>query len=279
MKQPGLIHRRAVLFPWRILSLLATLIVTVAAQAADASELVLARRGNLPILLTAPHGGAYAIPWVSARTGNLAVVTMDAHTLELTEALASKLKALLGNEPYLVAARFHRRYLDANRKAADAFENAKAEPHHAYYHSRIRDFVTEIRQKFPQGALLLDIHGQATDPNTLYRGTANGWTVERLLAKHGPAALIGDKSLFGVIGAKGWGVFPPNTSMGNPPEERRYSGGYTVRTYGSNNADGIDAIQLEFGANLRREPRVVDDVAEAIAVYYKTYLTTPAQKP
>lgn len=279
LKQKISPHALPTLSPSRIIVLLAALMAVAIAHAANASELMISRRGNLPILLTAPHGGSYVLPGVAARTSNLAVITTDARTLELTEALASKLKELLGHEPYVVAARFHRRYLDANRRASDAYESDKAEPYYTDYHRRIRDFVTEIRQKYPQGALLLDIHGQGSAPNTLHRGTQNGSTVEKLLAKHGPAALIGEKSVFGVFSAKGREVFPPNTHIGNPPEDKRYSGGYIVRTYGSNNADGIDAIQLEFGANMRREARVVDDVAEAIAVFYKTYLIEPAQKP
>ncbi len=263
----------------RILALFVIFTFAAGTDAAEVNELVIARPGNLPILLTAPHGGAKVIPGAAIRTGNLAVAGMDTRTLELTEALAIRLKATLGAEPYVVAARFHRRYVDANRRAGEAFDDAKAEPYYTAYHNSIRGFVAEIRQKFPDGALLLDIHGQGTDPNTLHRGTSNAWTVENLLSKHGAAALTGEKSLFGAFSARGREVFPPNTRIGNPPEDKRYNGGYTVRTYGSNNRDGIDAIQLEFGASLRKDPRVIDDLAESIAVFYRTYLNAGKQSP
>lgn len=279
VKQQSSMHGWAANSPWRVLPLLLALLIAAATHAAQVGDLIVARSGTLPILLTAPHGGTEAIPGMQNRTGNLAVVTMDARTLEFAEALAGRLKSVLGAEPYVVAARFHRRYIDVNRRANEAFEDVKAEPYYAAYHNRIRGFVSEIRQKFPRGALLLDIHGQGSDPNTLHRGTANGWTVEKLIATHGAAALIGEKSLFGVFSAKGREVFPPNTRIGNPPEDKRYNGGYTVRTYGSNNRDGIDAIQLEFGANQRKDPRVVNDLAEAISVFYKTYLNVDKRSP
>lgn len=240
------------------------------ACAADADNLVLSKRGDLPIILTAPHGGSHAV-W-GARGRTTGITGTDVHTLEFTEALAKRLGAILGAEPYVVAARFHRRYIDANRAEKEAFESAAAQPVYLAYHNQIRTFVAEIRQRFPDGALLLDIHGQGTDPDTVHRGTGNGSTVVWMVRQHGAEALLGEKSLFGVLQSKGRTVFPANTPLGNPPEDRRYNGGYTVRTYGSRNADGIDAIQLELGVNLRTTSSFVDDLAEAIAVYCRAYL-------
>ena len=63
-------------------------------------------------------------------------------------------------------------------------------------------------------------------------------------------------------------------------EARGYNGGYIVVTYGSNNAKGIDAVQMEFGTRYRVNG-VVDKSAEAagkaIAAFYSAYLkTTPS---
>lgn len=92
------------------------------------------------------------------------------------------------------------------------------------------------------------------------------------IQRHGLAALIGQKSLLGNLQSKGDEVFPPNTPLGNPPEDQRFKGGYIVATYGSNNSNGIDAIQLEIGRSIRARPTFVDDLAEVIAVFWKTYL-------
>lgn len=238
--------------------------------AADINDLIVSKAGNLPIVLTAPHGGQQVVPGARVRTDG--TMTMDTRTLEFTEALAKKLKDVLGAEPYVVAAKFHRRYIDANRSDTEAFEDANARPVYQAYHERIREFVAEVKQKFPAGALLLDIHGQGADPDTVHRGTKDGATVTRMIQAHGAEALTGEKSILGVLRLRGRAVYPPNTPLGNPPEDGRYNGGYTVRTYGSNNANGIDAIQLELGANLRTTPRFVDELAEAIAIYYRAYL-------
>ena len=71
---------------------------------------------------------------------------------------------------------------------------------------------------------------------------------------------------------KGYKVDP----KGAPDDrERRYTGGYTTRTYGSHRGSRIDAIQLEFGTHLRARSnleRMADDLARAIEIFAKAYL-------
>jgi hypothetical protein len=97
----------------------------------------------------------------------------------------------------MVIAAFHRRYIDANRSEAEAYEHLDARPHYLAYHQSARRFVSEIREQYPEGALLLDIHGQAQDPGRVHRGTNNGRSVTRLLGRYGEAALMGPNSVFG----------------------------------------------------------------------------------
>ena len=239
------------------------------ATAADAGELVIARGGTLPILLTAPHGGLEAIPGVPVRSKGTTLT--DAHTIELAEALAGHLAKALGGQPYLVSARFSRKYVDANRAEADAFESPQAKAAYDAYHAKVRDFVAQIRERYPQGGLLIDVHGQSEDPGVVHRGTRNGATVAALIQKHGPDALTGSRSILGVVQSKGYKVFPPG-AMGEALEDRRYNGGYTVHTYGSRNPGGVDAIQLEVGRDLRTDRGFIAALADGIAVFYRAYL-------
>jgi hypothetical protein len=129
-----------------------------------------------------------------------------------------------------------------------------------------------MKERFPQGALLLDVHGQSGDPGVLHRGTQNGETVAALLRKHGPEALTGPTSIFGVVQSKGFKIFPANTPIGNPLEDSRYGGGYTVQTYGSQTPNGVDALQIEVGRHLRADSAFIAALSEGIAVFYRTYL-------
>jgi N-formylglutamate amidohydrolase len=252
---------------------LATLPLASRVQCDESLALVLAEAGALPLLLTAPHGGVQAIPGIPARVQGTTV--RDAGTSELVERVAAGLHERLGRRPYVVVARFSRRFLDANRPQPEAMESPDALPVYRAYHGRIAEFVAEMKSRFPRGALLLDMHGQGRAPDTIFRGTRDGLTVRALLARHGPGALQGADSLIGLLASKGYRVDPPIGSESRR-EDRRFDGGHTVATYGSHHAGGIDAMQLEFGRHLRADARLPTDVADALVAFLSRHgmLTT-----
>jgi len=105
---------------------------------------------------------------------------------------------------------------------------------------------------------------------TVFRGTRAGLTTKALVRRHGVAAIQGERSLIGLLAASGYHVHPP-VGAASLRERPKYKGGYTVFRYGSQNASGIDAIQLEFGRALRDDPRLADDVADALAVFMQQH--------
>ncbi len=254
-------------------AILGTLVGVGTAVAAGAAlavpeDFLVVTPGELPLILTAPHGGT-AMAGLPARHGG--VQSRDVHTLEVTLALAQRLHYVLGVPPYVVAAKFSRKAIDANRAADQAFDDPGAAPLYHAYHDAIVRFVAELDQRFPNGTLLIDIHGQATDALTVFRGTQDGATVRRLLGRAGAAALIGPDSILGALAAKGYAVFPANTPPDASPEHRAYKGGFTVQTYSRDGA-GIDALQLELGTTLRTKPGFADDLADAIATFARAHL-------
>jgi N-formylglutamate amidohydrolase len=239
-----------------------------------ADKLVIIESGMLPIILSAPHGGREAITGVPVRRGiGVAQFTTgrDQNTRELAERIASKLQERLGGKPFLVIAGFDRKYVDANRPSQDAFESEQARPYYEAYHRALAEHCENVRKLWGQG-LLLDIHGQSTEMGAIFRGTDNLNSVTDLERRFGKAALSGGNSILGLLERNGYKVIP---TSGGSDRERRYTGGYTTRTYGSHRGTGIDAIQLEFGSNLRSRDnleRTASDVARAIVVFASAYL-------
>lgn len=238
----------------------------------DAQSLVIASKGTLPLLLTVPHDGGESFGFMPARKKG--AVVRDAGTKDLTEHVAAILEVRTGKRPYLVIARFSRKYLDANRAEQDAMESDDALPAYKAYHGQISAYIAEIKAKFPAGALLLDVHGQSDNPSTTFRGTRAGLTTKALLDRFGPASLQGEKSITGVLAAKGYAVNPA-TDADTLQEDPRFAGGYTVFNYGSQHLEGIDAIQLEFGKNHRANERLAEDLAEALMVFMTQYGLLP----
>ncbi len=245
------------------------------AEAQTQSRLMSIETGNLPIILTAPHGGDDAIPGVAQRRGNGAALfksQSDEFTDQLTEKLADAIETKQGKRPYVIIARFHRKYLDANRRARDAYESPEAEPVYHAYHQAIADARNEIIRRWGRGTLV-DIHGQAAEPKTIFRGTQNGKTTTHLISHFGQEAVIGETSLFGLLAQQGFQVIPAVGSTETEHED--YDGGYTVITHGSNSGGTFDAIQLELGRNLRSpdvNTETANKLADAITEFSAKYL-------
>lgn len=259
------------------------------ALAADKStaDFVIVRRGSLPILLTAPHGGREAIPGVAprdvkragvaeeSRKWGGAVTSTDGNTDVLALRMAAEIRRLTGQSPYVVVAKFQRKYIDANRPAELAFDSPAALPYYDLYHQSIRSFIDEILRTHGVG-LLIDVHGQNKDPGVLMRGTVNGKTVLKLVRRSGVGAITGPEGLFGRLESMGFKVFPANSEgLGARSEDAGLNGGYTTRLYGSDNAGGIDAVQFEFGTVYRRKEAVEKsamDAGRAVVAFYERYL-------
>jgi len=224
--------------------------------------------------LSAPHGGRQPIPHACERTG-IGVTQFrtarDNHTDELTEKIAAELERTIGERPFAVIAHFERKYLDANRPAEGAYESNAAKFYYDAYHQGLGEACRRVREAWGRG-LLLDIHGQGAQVETIYRGTYNGRTVSALIKRFGREALIGARSIFGYLAKKGYRISPSGNLAA---AEDRYSGGFIIQRYGSHRGTGIDAIQMEFGSSLRSHrnlERMAADVAEAIVVFSREYL-------
>lgn len=276
-------------------AVMAFLLATVAGACAqaDASRYVVAGRGELPIILSAPHGGTERIPGLAdrvrpegaaaaehAKWGGFHGGAGDGGTLELAQAVAARVKSRLGRAPYVVLALAQRRHVDLNRPAHLAYDPpGSGGPKEIYdaYHRALAAFGRDVTETFGRG-LLLDIHGQGEARGTVFRGTVDGRAVGHLLHKDGHAALSGPDSIFGGLAAKGYDVHPPIGSTAR--EDRRYSGGYITATYGSAGGGTLDAIQIEFGTDLRakeRRPQTADDLADAIIRFHGRYLAAAAR--
>jgi N-formylglutamate amidohydrolase len=240
-------------------------------------DIILIQKGTLPIIVSAPHGGWMAVPGVPERIGkgltNFQTVRDD-HTAELAEVFAKHLEEQLKGKPWLVVARFDRKFIDANRQAEEGYESEKARPTYDAYHSALAAACKAVKDKHGRG-LLLDLHGQGEFKDAICRGTRNGKTVSLLLDRDGRAALTGKRSVLGHLQRIGYRVLPSCDVDPDVKEVAKFNGGYIVDTYGSHTGYAIDAIQLEIGTTLRAKDRraaTARDLATAVAVFHDEYL-------
>ena len=70
----------------------------------------------------------------------------------------------------------------------------------------------------------------------------------------------------------GWKVYP---SPADGKEQSGFTGGYIVQTHGSHRPEGVDAIQLEFGADYRdkaNRKKIAGELAKAVDQYLSEYV-------
>jgi hypothetical protein len=253
--------------------------VTVRIRESDRlDELVLVDAGTLPVLISAPHGGTMKIKGVEPRRGEGLpkgasgfFTGRDGGTEELATELVSALVRRTGQRPYSVISATHRKFLDPNRPAEIAFEDDDAKPVYERYHDSCRQFCQDILASHRAG-ILLDLHGQGSNAETVYRGTNQGKTVTRLRERFGESAHVGDASFFGLLKQQGWQV---NPDPFDGREQSGFTGGYIVQTHGSHRAQGLDAVQLELGFEYRKptnRKRIADDLAIVIVEYLDLYV-------
>lgn len=240
--------------------------------------------GELPFVISAPHGGKLDLPNVSIRSGEGLkdgpggfVTSRDTGTEELAMEIAVEIQRRYGKPAHLVVNRAHRKYCDPNRVAAEAYDSDGGKAHFDAYHAGMKAACAATQKQFVRG-LVLDLHGQGTSAETVYRGTQNGKTVTLLRERFGDVAHTGPDSYFGLLKARGWTIHPDPL---DGKEQAGFNGGPIVRTYGNPQAYGLDAMQLEFGANYRTATarkatsRVLVDV---LVLYGKLYLNLPEPK-
>lgn len=266
---------------WALTFLLLAVAVWVstspAAEIAKPEDFVTVQKGTLPIIVSAPHGGRKKVPDVPERIGKGVAnfhIDRDENTAELTEKFIAELEDALKGKPWVVIARFDRKYLDVNRSAEQGYENEKAKPYYDAYHNPLAEACKAVKKKFGRG-ILLDIHCNGVHPNAICRGTRNLKTVTLLKERDGMAAIRGKDSILGRMEKLGYTVIPAATDSDKAKEDPRFAGEYIVSNYGSHTAYAIDAIQLEFGTNLRTKDKyatTAKDLAAAVSVFYETYL-------
>ena len=221
--------------------------------------------GELPVILSASHGGALLPRETPDRTWG--TVRADRNTLELALAMRDALVELTGFAPHVVLSHLHRSKLDPNREIEEAAQgNPYAEQAWREFHEMTRVARTAVWGAFGEG-LYLDVHGHSHEIARVELGylltaeklnepdaSLNSLAVVRCtsireLGRDSPIPfshlLRGPVSFGGLLQEEGVRSVPSpaDPSPGGAPYWR---GGYNTRQHGSQ-ADGelISGIQLE----------------------------------
>jgi len=247
--------------------------------------------GDLPIVISVPHGGALTPASIPNRTVGTTVT--DSNTIELARAISTALATRAGRTPHLVVVHLRRTKLDANREVVEgAAGNAEAIQAWTEYHAFVAQAMEASRQRSGTG-FYIDLHGHGHAKQRLELGyllsasTLDGTDQQlnassvaaasslRLIAQSSPlpfsALLRGPTSLGGLLEPAVPSV--PSPSIPTPGADDYFNGGYST----SRHTTILPGLQIECNftgirdsANSRAS--FAGNLVRALAAFAQTHL-------
>ena len=116
--------------------------------------------GNLPIIISVPHGGDLTPSSIPTRTCNNPETVTDAFTIETAEQIKAALFLATGCYPHIIICNLKRTKLDCNRNLADgACENSQAMTAWTEYHNYIAMAQNTANSQYNNKGIFIDLHG------------------------------------------------------------------------------------------------------------------------
>lgn len=218
--------------------------------------------GNLPIILSAPHGGDEKPSNIETRTTG--VFDKDDFTLELTKNIITEFYKRTDSIPYAIIAKISREKVDINREPNEAYEDEKASIPYNQFHYLIKSSKESIEKEFGKG-LYIDIHGQSHPKGYLefgyllknnilklhesqlkeYKENSSIKTLSNFSKESFIDQLRGPHSMGSFMCNHGYDSIP-SVKLPYASDDNYFEGAYDTIRYGSLDNGKISGIQIEF---------------------------------
>lgn len=238
------------------------------------SEFVEYKEGNIPLIVSVPHGGILEFNSLPERkTG---VLGIDKGTIEFSKNFIDQISQKFKDEilkyknPYYIFSLVRRNKIDLNRVEKEAYNQKSllAREIYNYYHSKIKEWIFNNLKGYNR-SFLIDIHGFEKDNRPpgfrnvdVILGTNN---LESFFPEPIPKRNWG-KNIRGKIIQKFLELDIP-IAPGHP-RRREYvlTGGYITRTYGASHIPKSQTIQIEISDRIRIYDKELREITIKILV-------------
>ena len=222
--------------------------------------------GDLPIIITAPHGGSLTPAEIPDRTGTPITTVRDTNTEELLRTIGTVFATEAGGRPHIIIVRLRRTKLDANREIEEAAKgNRLAERAWIEFHSFVEAAKQAVVDRHGTG-FYIDLHGHGHEIPRLELGyllekedlalsdaaldtpDREQESSIRTLSEASPASFVeilrGAASLGALFESEGFPAVP-SVSAPNPGGDPYFDGGYNTERHGSSDGGAISGVQIE----------------------------------
>jgi hypothetical protein len=252
--------------------------------------------GDLPLIISVPHGGAVTLP-DALRDCKGAVTVTDSRTIELAKEIEKAFLAKYNARPFIIISNISRKNVDQNRDMAEGTCGNKAmEKPWNQFHDYIDTALALATKKFGK-AIYIDLHGHGHTKQRLEVGYLLKAEELRTLdakdnkqvAKSSVANLLAtDKSFdleqllvgpnaFGTLMAQqGIDAVPSKQDKAPLEEDKYFNGGYNTVRYTSSKYPNVFGWQIESHYKGVRDaegrPAFAKAFVDVMESYFKTYL-------
>jgi len=252
--------------------------------------------GNLPIIISAPHGGYLEPISIPDRMCNGCTTVRDAYTQDLARELQAAIYQETGCYPHVIINLLHRKKFDANRDIGDAADgNSTVEQAWLAYHQFIDSAKAIVTDEYRRG-VFFDVHGHGhtiqrielgyllsknelqltnNDLNTInYINESSIKTLvgENIKGQTHAELLRGQASFGAMLENRGYAAVPSDITPFPLTAEPYFSGGYNCNRHGSINGGSIDGIQIECNQSIRFTTTARQTFADSLAKVIVNYV-------
>jgi hypothetical protein len=250
--------------------------------------------GNLPLIISAPHGGELLPSELPNRT-NTSTYTVttnsDLYTDNLARAIRTACSNRYGRFPHVIICNVDRAKVDCNREIIEgAQNNTNTQTVWKEFHAYINIARQQVSNTYGRG-LYIDLHGHGhpiqkneigydLSDSDMFKPTFsttddNESTIHAMSERSRQSftdVVRGELSLGSLLEKRGYPCVPsvssPNPGVSNGVTNAYFNGGYNTQTYGTSLANGgtIDAIQIECNYTNVRAKSSTSSYSEDVAV-------------
>ncbi|TFH48737.1 MAG: hypothetical protein E4G92_03045 [Bacteroidia bacterium] len=261
--------------------------------------------GNMPLVISIPHGGYLKPGEVPERPCDNCAKNQDIFTIEIGTGIRDAIYRKTGFQPFVIINNLHRTRLDPNRNIKEAADgDINAEAAWLQFQNYIDSAVAEVYQEFGKG-LYIDLHGhrhlikmtelgyllssdelqleddlldldsfvEYSSIRSLINDNVNGLSYSQLVR--------GEKSLGSLLENLGYSTVPSPAHFFPGSGEPYFSGGYNTSRHGSSNGGTIDGIQIELDEDVRmdssKQDKLINDLATVIIDFLRIHYFPDAE--
>ncbi len=260
------------------------------------------RAGDLPIIISAPHGGYLEPASIPDRTCANCVTGRDLYTLEIAQELDSAIYQQFGRRAHIIISQLGRKKLDPNREIVEAAQgNPEAEQAWHEFHAFIQTARDTVEAHYPRG-FYIDLHAHGHSIQRLELGylltsielrlsdaaldnmadeSSLHELADSLASKVSFSDLLrGPSSMGGLLEEYGYPAVPSPSDTAPMVGEPYFIGGYNTRRHASRDSGRISGLQIECNYDGVRDSRAhrerfARSLSCAIDRFIDTFYTAP----